>query len=317
MNLFFSETDKMCQVISEEYHLLQLMSRFGISLGFGERTVREVCEEHGVDVATFLAVANFIKGGEHTAAYFIDKVSVRALISYLEQAHAYFLDFQLPEMRRKLLSAIAFDNDTTQVPILIMKFFDEFYGEVRNHMQSENRRTFPYVEALLEGRLSETYNISMYSRNHDAIDKRLQELKNIIIKYYKSGKDTQRLSSALFDIFNCESELHVHNAIEDYLFVPAVKLLEESVRTQTHSDTPAPDPERRDDTLSEREKEIVGCVVRGMSNKEIAEKLFISVNTVLTHRKNIARKLAIRSVSGLTIYAIVNGIVNIDEIDLK
>ena len=67
----------------------------------------------------------------------------------------------------------------------------------------------------------------------------------------------------------------------------------------------------------DREREIVHCVVCGMSNKQIAEQLFISLNTVLTHRKNIARKLNIHSVAGLTIYAIVNKIVNIDELQDK
>ena len=69
--------------------------------------------------------------------------------------------------------------------------------------------------------------------------------------------------------------------------------------------------------LSEREREIVGCIVRGMTNKEIADNLFISVNTVLTHRKNISRKLNIHSVSGLTIYAIVNKLVNVGDIHLQ
>ena len=59
---------------------------------------------------------------------------------------------------------------------------------------------------------------------------------------------------------------------------------------------------------------MVACVVKGMTNKETAEQLYISLNTVLTHRKNIARKLQIRSVAGLTIYAIVNKLVNIDEV---
>ena len=70
-------------------------------------------------------------------------------------------------------------------------------------------------------------------------------------------------------------------------------------------------------TLSQREKEIVGCVVRGMTNKEIAEKLFISVHTVITHRRNITRKLQIHSAAGLTIYAIVNKLVELSEVKMN
>lgn len=67
-------------------------------------------------------------------------------------------------------------------------------------------------------------------------------------------------------------------------------------------------------SLTNREKEIVVGVVKGMTNKEIAEDLFLSTHTVITHRRNIAKKLQIHSPSGLTIYAIMNKLVNLDEI---
>lgn len=67
-------------------------------------------------------------------------------------------------------------------------------------------------------------------------------------------------------------------------------------------------------SLSAREKEIVICVVKGMTNREIADKLFLSTHTVITHRRNIARKLQIHSPSGLTIYAIVNKLVELKDI---
>lgn len=66
--------------------------------------------------------------------------------------------------------------------------------------------------------------------------------------------------------------------------------------------------------LSAREKEIVICVVKGLTNREIAGKLYLSAHTVITHRRNIARKLQIHSASGLTIYAIVNKLVELSEI---
>jgi DNA-binding NarL/FixJ family response regulator len=79
----------------------------------------------------------------------------------------------------------------------------------------------------------------------------------------------------------------------------------------------AADDENELDALSQREKEIIGCIVRGMTNKEIAEKLFISVHTVITHRRNITRKLQIHSAAGLTIYAIVNKLVELGEVKMN
>ncbi len=311
----YKDSDHMCDVICDEPSLLQMLSRFGIPLGVGDQTVRQVCEAHGVDTATFLSVANFIKRGARGAADSIDKVSVACLTEYLKQAHTYFLDFQLPAIRRKLLEALDC-SQPGEVSYLILKFYDDYMAEVRKHMQHENRKVFGYVEQLLQGRRTSEYTISQFARGHNSIDVKLQELKNIIIKYYAPTEQAELLNNVLYDIFTCEKDLRIHCLVEDDIFVPAVEILEEKVGIQEEP-TVKEEATRTEDTLSDREREIVHCVVCGLSNKQIAEQLFISLNTVLTHRKNIARKLNIHSVAGLTIYAIVNKIVNIDELQNK
>ena len=69
-----------------------------------------------------------------------------------------------------------------------------------------------------------------------------------------------------------------------------------------------------EDPLTAREKEVVIAVVKGLTNKEIASRLFLSTHTVITHRKNIARKLDIHSPAGLTVYAIMNKLVDLEDI---
>lgn len=316
MSVNYRETDKMCDVICDEPSLLQMMSRFGIPLGVGDKTVGEVCDEHQVHAPTFLAVANYMKIGAEIAPYYVENVSVPALVAYLDQAHNYFLNFQLPAIRRKLIEAIDC-SQKNEVAYLILKFYDEYMGDVRRHMEHENRKIFTYVKSLQAGRRTPGFEIAQFARSHVGIDKKLQELKNIIIKYYAVADSADLLNNVLFDIFNCETDLRMHCEVEDVLFVPAVQRLEQQVAVMG-SDAETSDAGRQapQETLSEREREIVGCVVKGMTNKEVAEKLFISVNTVLTHRKNISRKLNIHSVSGLTIYAIVNRLVNLDEVHL-
>lgn len=311
----YRETDKICAIICDEPTLLQMMCRFGIPLGVGEKTVREVCEENKIDTITFLAVADYMKHGPVSASAFADKVSVATLIAYLGRAHDFFLNFQLPAIRRKLLAAIDCSQQN-EVAYLILKAYDEYMGEVRRHMQYENRKIFVYVDKLLQGVRQPDFEIAQFAKSHVGIDKKLSELKNIIIKYYSPVNTANQLADVLFDIFNCEADLRAHYGVEDVLFVPAVQLLEATVSdkaTVTGPDNSATVPE----ALSEREREIVGLIVRGLTNKEVADRLFISVNTVLTHRKNISRKLNIHSVSGLTIYAIVNHLVNLEEISMK
>jgi DNA-binding NarL/FixJ family response regulator len=77
---------------------------------------------------------------------------------------------------------------------------------------------------------------------------------------------------------------------------------------------PDDDPADSRQELSIREKEIIVCVVKGMTNRQIAEHLFLSTHTVITHRRNIAGKLQIHSPAGLTIYAIVNKLVELDDV---
>lgn len=69
--------------------------------------------------------------------------------------------------------------------------------------------------------------------------------------------------------------------------------------------------------LSAREIDVLRLVAQGYSNKEIAEKLFISIHTVMSHRKNITEKLGIKSISGLTVYAIINNFIDTKSLDIK
>jgi len=80
---------------------------------------------------------------------------------------------------------------------------------------------------------------------------------------------------------------------------------------------PKADPASLSGELTQRERTIVRKLSQGLTNKEIAKKLFLSTHTVTTHRKNISNKLGIKSVSGLTVYAIVNNIITIEEVTSK
>ena len=100
--------------------------------------------------------------------------------------------------------------------------------------------------------------------------------------------------------------------------MPAIRRLEQLTKqndvTRNISDMVFKNGMNSDEALSDREKDVIIALVQGMSNKEIADHLCISVNTVITHRRNIARKLQIHSPAGLTIYAIVNNLVDISSV---
>ncbi len=220
----YKGSDLMCDLICDNYPILMVMSRFGIALGFGEETIENVCKNNGVDTATFLAVVNLLNNEEHLIEDTnISDVSIKYLVDYLRNSHSYFLDFRLPQIRRKLIEAI--DCGNNDLSLVIIKYYDEYVAEVRKHMSYEEDNVFPYVEELISGQLSGKYNIDIFSKQHENIEYKLSELKDIIIKYYPS-KSSNELNGVLFDIFSCAEDLASHNDVEDILFIPAIRFAE-------------------------------------------------------------------------------------------
>ena len=312
----YEPDDKMIVLIRDNYNILQSLGSFGISLGFGDKTVREVCESQDVDTYTFLAVINFTINGYHNPDD-AGRLSVNTLLQYLRASHAYYLDFQLPFIRRELEDALDTDDSLAQ---LILRLYDEYARSIRTHMKYEERNVFPYVEQLLAGEVRADYNIETFSKHHGATDQKLRELKSIIIKYLPTDRHhNNQLSATLYDIYNNEEWLAQHAEVEDHIFIPAIQLLEKQLRQSdvtTKISTMIGHGSDSQEELSQREKDVIVGVVQGMTNKEIADHLFISPNTVITHRRNIARKLQIDSPAGLTIYAIVNKLVDISSVKL-
>ncbi len=313
----YEPDDKMISLIRDNYDLLQSLGSFGISLGFGDKTVKETCDDNGVDTYTFLAVVNFtINGcGEFEND---DKLSVPTLLHYLEACHAYFLDFQLPYIRRELQESL---NEHDSLGNLILRFYDEYAHEIRRHMRYEQKTLFPYVQSLLDGHPNSDYNVDTFSKHHSATDKKLRELKLLIIKYLpQDGLHNNQLTATLHDIYENEVWLRQHAMVEDCIFVPAIRRMELVTRqsdvTRNISDMVFKGGTQNSEQLSDRERDVIIALVQGMANKEIADHLCISVNTVITHRRNIARKLQIHSPAGLTIYAIVNNLVDISAVKL-
>ena len=237
-------------------------------------------------------------------------ISVNTMLGYLRASHRYFLDFQLPSIRKKLEESLSLGD---KLAILILRLYDEYDHDIRLHMKYEEKTLFPYVEALIQGEQKSDYNVDIFAKHHSDITGKFHELKNIIIKYLPhNGLANNQLTATLYDIYNNEEWLLNHSNVEEVLFVPAIRILEQKVKDDDVSARISSMISNADskESISEREKEIIVCLVQGMSNKEIAAKLFISVNTVNTHRRNIVRKLQIHSLAGLTIYAIANNLID-------
>ena len=221
----YNQNNRMSDLVCDNYPVLLVMSRFGIALGFGDKSIGEVCRENGVHTETFLAVVNLLLD-EGDVDDYKNVISAGALLEYLHNSHDYFLNFRLPAIRYNLLNAI--DGGEKDISIAILRFFDEYVAEVQKHMRYEESTVFPYVNSLLAGVKPDMYNIAIFRKRHDQVEAKLTELKNILIKYYPASSSNE-LNSVLFDIFTCEQDLASHNYIEDYLFIPVIQTLEYNI----------------------------------------------------------------------------------------
>ena len=298
LRIMYKASHKMCDLIAHEEDAIQIISRFGLEMGVGEQTIEQVCEAYHVHTPTFLAIVNYKVFHKRVIP---DDIDIPTLQRYLSNAHSYFLEFRLPRLRRALIEAIIPADPTTKIPGLILRCYDEFVEEIRTHIAHENEGLFDEHE-----------------HDDQRITDKLTEIKNLIIKYYPGANlqspitshqspITYLLISVMSDLWHTEQDFADHCAIEDDILRPALTQEKPHVRRR-HS---VPDTEE----LSEREQDVLVQVVHGLSNKEIADVLCISTHTVITHRKNIARKLNIHSTAGLTIYAIVNKLVDINSLE--
>ena len=279
--------------MSHEEDAIHIISRFGLTMGVGEQSIAQSCEAHGVHTPTFLAVINYKVFKQRALPADID---IPTLQRYLRNAHTYFLDFRLPSLRRALIEAIIPADPNTKIPMLILRCYDEFAAEIRTHIEHENQGLY-----------------EEHAHDDQRITDKLTEIKNLIIKYFPSQTVTQQgtvtytLISVMSDLWHTEQDFADHCAIEDEILRPALSLLTPSCAIVSK--------EEEVEELSERERDVLIQIVKGLSNKEIADALCISVHTVITHRKNITRKLKIHSTAGLTIYAIVHKLIDINNLE--
>ena len=291
----YKSTDKICDLMAHEEDAILIISRFGLEMGVGEQTIAQVCEAHNVHTPTFLAIVNYKVFHQKALPNDID---IPTLQRYLQNAHNYFLNFRLPRLRRALIEAIIPADPTTKIPGLILRCYDEFVDEIRTHIEHENAGLYEEHE-----------------HDDERITGKLTEIKNLIIKYYPTqptsmeGTVTYTLISVMSDLWHTEHDFADHCAIEDDILRPAM------IKAKARKVQPKSDLKQETEELSEREKDVLIQVVRGLSNKEIADVLCISQHTVISHRKNITRKLNIHSTAGLTIYAIVNKLVDLNTLE--
>ena len=224
----FSSDSRLSDLVTAHPSLLAMLTRLGISLGFGDRSIADVCESSGVDAEFFLLICNVYTFNNYVpSTATILGTDMRDLVPYLEKSHQYYVDKRLPHIERHL-DAIARELDG-RIGQVFLSFFMEYKKEVEAHFAHEERDVFPHIRALMSGQRDTTYSIGEFIHTHSDIEGKLDDLLNIVFKYLPPQVDDDNVLDVVYDILRLSEDLKKHTFIEEKIMVPLVKHLENAI----------------------------------------------------------------------------------------
>ncbi|MBS7119950.1 MAG: LuxR family transcriptional regulator [Dysgonomonas sp.] len=252
-----------------------------------------ICLEHKLNPDFFLAILNTYLNEDYFPEKLLQGFDVDLVSNYLKQTDGYYIHAQIPNIEKHLNAFIAMSDPNNTQLLLIRKLFFKFKEELLHRINS--------------GLLDDDTSYAL-----------LLDLKNILIKHITGSFNENLCFAVVFAVDTLLNDLGKHNRIREKILKPMISKLAEAGfddwQTLLSSDAlPEMDSEK---TISPRELEVLKLIALGLLNKEVADRLNISLNTVLSHRKNITAKLGIKTVSGLIFYCISHGYISADEIEL-
>lgn len=291
--IFLDSASILSDIIRDHHQLIPVVNRFGVRLGVGDKTIAEICTEYNINTDFFLVILNTYLNEEYFPEKKLQKFGLDLVVNYLNESDSYIHKAQLYNFEKHLNAFIAMSDPTNNQFKLIRRLFVDFKDEMQ--------------------RLSEQTLVT----DMDTAIELLLDMKNIFIKHISGTYNENMCYAVIFTIDSIEKDLEKHNRIRSKVLIPMIDELKkfgiedwEELLTQDVKSGEIPQ------AISQRELDVLRLVALGFLNKEIADKLNISLNTVLSHRKNITAKLGIKTVSGLIFYCIAHGHISADEIEL-
>ena len=291
--LFLDKTSVLSEIIEEQHSLIPLINRFGIKMGLGDRTISEICKESNINEAFFLAIINAYINEDYFPENKLLKFDIATVVAFIKKTEMYLHCYQISNLEKHLNAFMTTSPSENKQLKLIYRLFLQFKEEYTVHVEKKSIEVPASIEPL-------------------------QDLKNIFIKHISGNFNENLCYAVIFSIDSLLKDLQKHNRTKVKILQPMIENLAEAGidNWQDLLDTDAQISFDKTVPISTRELDVLKLIARGHINKEIADRLNISLNTVLSHRKNITSKLGIKTVSGLIFYCISQGHVSSDEIGL-
>lgn len=223
----YKKNMKLAELVAADNSLLSILQRLNIHLGFGEATVEDICTRYNISTGLFLEICNIYSFRHHQPQIeALDNSDIASITTYLRASHKFYTEVCFPTIHDSIHRLVKELDDVNRR--LIDKFYDDYDNEVNNHFRYEEEVVFPYIESMQAGEklADNAYHISKFEDNHSNINEKLNDLKNIIIKYLPEEHSSALRFNLLNDIYAVESDLRKHSLIENKLLIPLVEIME-------------------------------------------------------------------------------------------
>lgn len=229
--ILFNTSSKLSEVVTAYPALLYSLPRFGIALGFGDKSVAAVCAESGVSPRFFLLVCNVCCfDGYEPGISEIKNADMGQLVPYLKKAHNFYLSNRLPHISNHLTAILS--NMPKRVATAFNAFFSTYRHEVEQHFVYEEQKVYPLIEQLLQGVKPNDFAINDFVDEHGCLQDKLSDMNQIIFKYLPADTtdgDNEAID-VIFDILQLSADLAKHSFIEEKVLVPYVTNLEKKLK---------------------------------------------------------------------------------------
>lgn len=230
-NLYITTHLKMSDVITNNPYLILMLGHFGIELPVQEKTISEICNEKYINNELFLTFANLYNGNNYSPKVPFSFSDVCSIIDYLKNSHKYYLDEIYPAILHNIQNMSDVNNSKEMT--LVENFFHTYFNEVIEHLEYENNIVFPYMLELYDKTKNPVpfdnqrrYSVNDYKEQHNDIEEKLDDLKNLIIKYLPKKNDHKQRRKLLLSLYELEFDLNIHSQIEDLILIPLVAKME-------------------------------------------------------------------------------------------
>ena len=214
---------KLCEVIVDEPSVVPVINRFDIVLGVGDRTIKSICKEKGIDTSFFITILNaFIH-----ESFFLENVTgafnAGDVVDYLRKTNNSYLRNQLPNIERHFAALISRSDSNNNLPLLF-NFYREVKTEIERRIDSDNQ----WFDAIISAEQSNS-EVSVagtaIQAESDSIEDKLSDLINMFVIHLRGDYDRNLCHAVLFAVISLEKDICQNNRIRNRVLRPLVDAL--------------------------------------------------------------------------------------------